>query len=127
MNPLATITALAERTVEEIADKKGLKIDMETGNGNIDAASRPRVLNSRDNHPNEVNKIKDSTYSIGWQFTEILNGNISIPSKSTPFATPEMAGNGSSCTIQAYLTIEICKNATGKLYDDILKIVFLHL
>lgn len=126
MNPLATITAFAERTVEEIAKKGGLKIDMETENGNIDAASRPRVSNLRDNHPKEANKMKNSTCSIGWQFTEILDGHISMQSESVRFITAETTGKGSSCAIRAYLTIEICKKATGKWYDDTLSVVFLH-
>ena len=33
VNPFATITALAERSVEGVAEKKGIKIDYETKNG----------------------------------------------------------------------------------------------
>ena len=33
VNPFATITALAERSVEGVAEKKGIRIDYETKNG----------------------------------------------------------------------------------------------
>jgi choline dehydrogenase-like flavoprotein len=33
VNPFATITALAERSVELVAQKKGIKIDLKTKNG----------------------------------------------------------------------------------------------
>ena len=32
-NPFATITALAERSVEEVAKERGIRIDYKTGNG----------------------------------------------------------------------------------------------
>lgn len=35
VNPLATITALAERSVEAVASKDGITIDYETRNGNL--------------------------------------------------------------------------------------------
>jgi hypothetical protein len=34
VNPFATITALAERSVEAVAGKRGIRIDYETKNGN---------------------------------------------------------------------------------------------
>jgi hypothetical protein len=117
---------LAERTVEAIAEKRGVEIDMETENGNIDAASRPRVSHFRENPSHEVNKITNDPYSIGWQFTEILDGHISMQSKPMGFMTAEKTGKGSSSAIRAYLTIEICKNETGKLCSYTLRVIFLH-
>lgn len=41
VNPFATITALAERSVELAAKKKGIKIDFHTSNGKLTRVGRP--------------------------------------------------------------------------------------
>ena len=41
VNPFATITALAERAVEQVAAEMGMRIDYETRNGTFFLAHRP--------------------------------------------------------------------------------------
>jgi choline dehydrogenase-like flavoprotein len=41
VNPFATITALAEHSVEHVAAKMGIKIDYETKNGLLDLFGPP--------------------------------------------------------------------------------------
>jgi choline dehydrogenase-like flavoprotein len=41
VNPFATITALAERSVELAAEKRGIKIDLKTPNGKSITALAP--------------------------------------------------------------------------------------
>lgn len=105
VNPLATITALAERSVALVAEESGLKIDLETPNGHLDVDSRPRVSHFKD-------IVEDELVSTGWQFTEALEGYISVPSVSS-FEVSEREGKGSSSAIRMLLTVEIQRRVQG--------------
>ncbi|KAL4741653.1 hypothetical protein BDV11DRAFT_212863 [Aspergillus similis] len=118
INPLATITALAERSVALIAEEKGLKIDLETSNGNIDTNSQPRVSRS---DSSRTDKNRDYV-STGWHFTESLEGHVAVPSSCASYAVAEREGKGSSSTMSILLTVEVyrrVKGSTGPRYKGI--------
>ncbi|PWY86597.1 FAD/NAD(P)-binding domain-containing protein [Aspergillus sclerotioniger CBS 115572] len=102
VNPLATITALAERSVDLIAKKRRFTTDMTTSNGSLDACSKPRVSRHRENG------IDKSLSPIGWQFSEILEGHINTQPNDLDFIACETLGKGSSSVMRMFLTIEIC-------------------
>ncbi|CAG7934649.1 unnamed protein product [Penicillium olsonii] len=115
VNPLATITALSERSVSLIAKKAGLSIDVETKNDPLDINSRPKV--SGDNrHPSKGPKRPSS--SIGWQFTEALSGHVYMGPDVKDHHLSANMGKRSSCSMQMLLTVEICKQI-GSGYQGI--------
>ncbi|KAL4811603.1 hypothetical protein BDW67DRAFT_179441 [Aspergillus spinulosporus] len=103
INPLATITALAERSVALVADARGLKIDLETRNGDIDTYSQRRVSRSNNSHT----KTNRDYVSIGGHFTESLKGHVAVPSSCESYAVAEREGKGCSSTMSILLTVEI--------------------
>ncbi|KAJ5762401.1 uncharacterized protein N7511_005783 [Penicillium nucicola] len=104
VNPLATISALSERSVSLLAKKSGLTID-QTENGALDAASNPQRVH-KDQNQQEI--IEKKAQSIGWQFTETLSGHISMKSGFKNHAFSERIGRGSSCAMRMFITIDIC-------------------
>ncbi|RAL03117.1 FAD/NAD(P)-binding domain-containing protein [Aspergillus ibericus CBS 121593] len=118
VNPLATITALAGRSVDLIAKEHGYSIDMATPNGSLDALSQPMVSHRREI---EDTSIAKSLSPIRWQFTELLEGHISTRPDEMDFAVCETLGKSSSSAMRMFLTIEICRRTdTGGLqYEGI--------
>jgi hypothetical protein len=114
VNPLATISALSERSVSLIAERSGLSIDLETENQPLNAYSKPSV--SWDCQPHQ-NSTKEAPQSIGWQFTEIMHGHIRIGSEIGSFAVSERVGKGASCSMRMFLTVEICRRGGKKPRD----------
>ena len=110
VNPLATISALAERSLVLLSEKLAFSIDMDTRNGDLDADSQPMVSRLHQACPKHVKGIEESAESIGWQFTEVLNGNFCVNPKIKDFVVSENTGKGSSCAMQIYLTIEIFRS-----------------
>jgi hypothetical protein len=106
VNPLATISALSERSVSLVTKKAGLSIDFKTLNGPLDAKSKPKVCRDSENSQSNIEK---NSNSIGWQFTEALSGNIYMGPDVKNFELSESMGKGSSCAMQMFLTIQICK------------------
>lgn len=115
VNPLATITALSERSVELLAKDRGLSIDLETKNGVLHTYSKPRVSRNPQNH-SETTNIKSNP--IGWQFTESLYGILRIKSRKKGSGRSDEAGKGSSCAMRMFLTIDLCEPQKGKKQDD---------
>lgn len=89
-----------------VAEESGLSIDYETSNGDLDVDSRPRV-----SHYNGSLDGK-GLISTGWQFTEALEGYISVPGGSS-FEISEREGKGSSSAIRMLLTVEIQRRVQG--------------
>jgi hypothetical protein len=106
VNPLATISALAERTSALLAEKYNFSIDLKTQNGNVDYNSTPRLNRSRLHDAKIANGIGES---VGWQFTEVLKGRISI-SVDGDLGVPGSRGKSSSCAMTASLTIDLYKS-----------------
>ncbi|KAJ5666351.1 Glucose-methanol-choline oxidoreductase C-terminal, partial [Penicillium maclennaniae] len=114
VNPLATITALSERSVELLAKKCGLSADLATKNGVLNTYSKPRVSRNQQTR----NKIRNvESKSIGWQFTETLYGHICIGATKEPLAHYERIAESSSCAMRMILTIDICQSQKGPGYQ----------
>jgi hypothetical protein len=104
VNPLATISALSERSVSLIAKRSGFTID-QTENGPLDISSKPHMSRNGQGHQESIEK---KPQSIGWQFTETLSGYISVKSALGSFTLSESVGKGSSCAMRMFITIDIC-------------------
>ncbi|RDW70881.1 uncharacterized protein DSM5745_08392 [Aspergillus mulundensis] len=112
VNPLATITALAERSVALLGKKRCLEFDLETKNGEINADSRPRVSHST----GKEGKHRDGDYvSTGWEFTEALEGYIAVPASASGVDChiAEREGRISSSLLRIILTVEIYRRVQG--------------
>lgn len=114
VNPMATITALAERSLALLAEKYMFSINLETRNANLDVNSVPRVSKPLHPHLDKAAIITKGAKSIGWQFTEVLDGYIDINPGREDFAVHESRGKSSSCAMLAYLTVEIFCNSKGR-------------
>lgn len=106
VNPLATISALSERSVSSLAKRSGLTIDLKTKNGDLDIYSSPR---KSINDQSGQRSIKRKLSSIGWQFTETLYGRIYMGPRKRNLGRSDKVGKGSSCAMRMFLTIEVCK------------------
>ncbi|KXG53031.1 uncharacterized protein PGRI_000810 [Penicillium griseofulvum] len=113
VNPLATISALSERSVNLLAERSRLSIDLKTKNQPLNAYSKPSVSWDYQEHQD---RTKEAPQSIGWQFTETMHGYISMGSDIESFALSEKVGKGSSCAMRMFLTIEICRREEGTQY-----------
>ena len=111
VNPLATISALSERSVSLIAERSGFSIDLETENQPLNAHSKPSVSLDCQNHQSSTEKAPQS---IGWQFTETMHGHIRMGSGIGSFAVSERVGKGVSCSMRMFLTVEICRRGGKK-------------
>ncbi|KAJ5334174.1 uncharacterized protein N7506_007957 [Penicillium brevicompactum] len=115
VNPLATISALAERSVDLVAKKAGLWVDLETRNRRLETDSKPERPRESQHFQNN---LKDNPNSLGWQFTEALSGHIHMGPRSKDYELSENMGKSSSCSMQMVLTIELCKQI-GSGYQGI--------
>lgn len=115
VNPLATITALSERSVQLLAKKSGLSVDLATKNGVLDTYSKPRVLRIPHIH-NEIKNIESNP--IGWQFTETLYGHICMGARGKVPGRSERVEKGSSCAMRIFLTMDICQLQKGEKQGD---------
>ncbi|KAL3254715.1 hypothetical protein ABHI18_008743 [Aspergillus niger] len=109
VNPMATITALAERSVDLISKRRQFSIDTHTPNGRLDASSQPMVSKRVGHGPQDTTKSNKPLSPIGWQFSEVLDGHIYMQSSDVGFDACETLGRGSSCTMRMFLTVEICR------------------
>ncbi|KAL6232124.1 hypothetical protein BDW75DRAFT_247402 [Aspergillus navahoensis] len=109
LNPLATITALAERSVTQVAGERRLKINLETRNGDINPETRPRVTHFKASHT----KRNPDYVSTGWHFTESLEGQVTVTSSGASYAVAELEGKGCSSAIRVILTVEVYRRVKG--------------
>ncbi|KAK6342288.1 hypothetical protein TWF718_007691 [Orbilia javanica] len=81
VNPLATITAFAERSVELVAKKYRINIDYRTKNGTLDVFGSPAHAQSRDAVMQKVaNAIRNAAENdkSGIGFSEVMSGYIHL-------------------------------------------------
>jgi hypothetical protein len=96
VNPFATITALAERSVEGVAEKRGISIDYKTRNGISDSLTCLLDPGSYPQHPifhdqSPTKEAEDIMYdsanseSGGIIFTEVMKGFIHLGDDTDDF------------------------------------------
>jgi hypothetical protein len=108
VNPFATITALAERSVEAAAERAGVRIDYHTQNGVLDLYSRPR-------HPHPLDEsrrtafltIKDAKDSSaqGIEFTEVMAGFINVEDDVEDFNIAYNSAAASGSAARFFLSV----------------------
>lgn len=107
-NPFATITALAERSVELACQQRGLTIDW-TPNGKLDLFGRPRVtypLTEDMKRSQQEILAARATSDAGGRFTEIMEGHIYLGDDITDFQVAENVAKGASSSAKFYLSID---------------------
>ncbi|KAL4929539.1 uncharacterized protein BDV17DRAFT_57214 [Aspergillus undulatus] len=111
VNPLATITAVAERSVALLADERKMNIDFTTQNGQIDFDSKPRISHFEDNGIRQQNRAE--YVPTRWCFTEALEGYISAESRAMNFEVSGREGKVSSSAMKMVLAVEIQRRVRG--------------
>ncbi|KAI9840114.1 MAG: hypothetical protein M1837_001918 [Sclerophora amabilis] len=107
VNPFATITALAERSVEIVSKKKGITIDYETKNGALDLFGRPAHPMSQDDDMKDAQNIIDESTaesSEGIEFSEIMEGHIYLGSDIDDFTIATNAARSSESGARFFLS-----------------------
>ncbi|KAK7513213.1 hypothetical protein IWZ03DRAFT_395927 [Phyllosticta citriasiana] len=106
VNPFATITALAERSVHLIASDRKWTID-ETLNGRLDLFGSPKRSFSPTSDLAKTHKsIQLAAPSDGVRFTEILQGHVHIGDNISDFAVAESVAKGCSSAARLYLSVQ---------------------
>ncbi|KAL7273366.1 hypothetical protein RUND412_003786 [Rhizina undulata] len=107
VNPFATITALAERTVDKVAMKRHIKIDYHTKNGVLDLFGPPKKsIPLTPGMKKAQEAIKATASENGLRFTEIMNGFIYIGDEIEDFKVAESAARGSSSAAKFFLSVD---------------------
>ena len=107
VNPFATITALAERSVEAAADRAGIKIDYDTKNGNLDLYGRPRRSLAMSQELIIANKLVQSSIikkTQGIEFTELMSGFINTDDECDDFHVAYDAAMASGSNARFFLS-----------------------
>jgi hypothetical protein len=108
VNPFATITALAERSVEHVADKRRIKIDYETRNGVLDLFGPPgRSLTLTPDLQFTTQIIEESQRSnaLGTAFSEVMEGYIYAGGDIQDFNVAADAARGVSSSARFFLSV----------------------
>ncbi|KAL6302977.1 hypothetical protein BKA93DRAFT_827054 [Sparassis latifolia] len=108
VNPFATITALAERSVEHVAVKNGVKIDYDTPNGLLDLTGPPARRLDLTRDLKKAIKIINSAKagdSSGVQFSEVMEGFMYVGNDIEDFTVAENAARGVSSSARFFLSV----------------------
>ena len=117
VNPFATITALAERSVEQVAVKQGIKIDYETKNGNLDLfgpPSRSLTLTPDLQHATQVIDNAKTSNAIGTAFSEVMEGYIYAGGDIEDFDIAAEAARGVSSSARFFLSVHAWETTERK-------------
>ncbi|KAE9391530.1 FAD/NAD(P)-binding domain-containing protein [Gymnopus androsaceus JB14] len=105
VNPFATITALAERSVDYLAQSHSYTISL-VKNGALDLFGKPAKSFAMTPDMIEASNALSSTHTSGIRFTEIMEGHIYIGDDIDEFTVAENAAKGSSSSAKVYLSID---------------------
>lgn len=107
-NPFATITALAERSVEAVGKRAGIHIDYDTRNGVLDLFGRPAHSHPL---PDELRKaerlVKEAVHSAaeGIEFTEVMSGYINVQDDVEDFKIAADAAAAAGSSARFFLSV----------------------
>ncbi|KAJ7641630.1 hypothetical protein FB45DRAFT_976315 [Roridomyces roridus] len=107
VNPFATITALAERSVDQIAKQRGMTFD-ESKNGRLDLFGRPKFSSS-------LTYASSVVPEGAFYFTEIMGGHIHIGDDISDYVLAASAGKGAASAMEVYVGV------TAASTDDLIK------
>ena len=108
VNPFATITALAERSVAYVAGKRGIKIDYETKNGMLDLFGPPGrslALAPELQHATQILEESQRSNVPGTAFTEIMEGYIYAGGDIEDFNVAAEVARGVSSSARFFLSV----------------------
>ncbi|KAF2116445.1 hypothetical protein BDV96DRAFT_658731 [Lophiotrema nucula] len=107
VNPLATITALAERSCDILIKQKGWKVH-ETPNGRLNLLDKPAKSLALRSKGLEVTAAFDTDEkSDGIRFTEIMEGFFHVGDDIEDFAIAEKVAQGSASSARLFLSVDI--------------------
>lgn len=108
VNPFATITALAERSLDCLAAKYGMAIDLETKNGKLDLVNgKPRVRWPLTEEMKEAQEsILAAAGESGVRFAEVMDGHLYVGDEIDDFEVAENAAKGNGSTARFYLSVD---------------------
>ncbi|KAE8036870.1 hypothetical protein FH972_009503 [Carpinus fangiana] len=123
VNPFATISALAERSIELLAKQRSISIDFDTKNGVLDLFGRP-AFPVLDDHTIEPAQSRTSRATInrtnGVEFSEVMSGFIhvaeSVPEDFEVAAKiAQSKGEVANCflSVKTYNTTELTHDPTN--------------
>ncbi|KAK2747221.1 ERAD-associated protein [Onygenales sp. PD_40] len=106
VNPLATITALAERSVEAVAHKHGIVIDYDTKNDLFGPASKSLpILDDKYHHAVSLIKGAHALTTREIEFSEIMTGYMYIGDDICDHVTAAKAANGSCSSARLFVSV----------------------
>ncbi|KAF7366427.1 FAD/NAD(P)-binding domain-containing protein [Mycena sanguinolenta] len=107
VNPFATITALAERSVDTLIDSMGSTLD-QSANGKLDLFGKPaKSLALTKDMVTASEAIRSAAPSTGGiRFTEIMDGHIYIGDDIDDFVVAENVAKGASSSAGFYLSVD---------------------
>lgn len=110
VNPFATITALAERSVERVAAKMGITIDYETKNGPLDLFGPPaKNLALTPDLKTAILTIEGAKRigNSGTEHTKTMEGFVHIGGDIEDFAVAEQVASGASSSAKFFLSVRV--------------------
>ncbi|KAK2794237.1 hypothetical protein FQN50_009931 [Emmonsiellopsis sp. PD_5] len=106
VNPLATITALAERSVEAVAHKHGIVIDYDTENDLFGPASQSLpILDDKYQHAVSLVKGAQALSTREIEFSEIMTGYMYIGDDICDHITAAKAAKGSCSSARLFVSV----------------------
>lgn len=106
VNPLATITALAERSCSALLQKNKRASD-EAPNGRLDLFGLPeKALPMTDDMKEASKAIRSAQGSEGVRFTEIMEGHIYVGDDIEDFTVADMTAMGTASFASLYVSVD---------------------
>ncbi|KAF2736450.1 FAD/NAD(P)-binding domain-containing protein [Polyplosphaeria fusca] len=107
VNPMATITALAERTCDLLIKKNGWTVD-ESPNGKLNLYGKPAKVAPISNDVVENSSIlQQSDGQDGIRFSEVMEGSMYIGDDIIDFDITDSVARGASSTARLFITVHV--------------------
>ena len=108
VNPFATITALAERSLDCLSKKNGFTINLEERNGKLDLLNgKPRVSWPLTEDMEEAQQaILNAAGESGVRFAEVMDGHLYVGDEIEDFKVAERHAQGVGSTARFFLSVD---------------------